>query len=129
MNVLAVLIISVVTATPKGIQVTTMREVPMIFEPLSGVHVFQEEWTIVMDFKPVDVSDLLRMATELVEDEERVCKASASKSGRRCTVPFLESKAIIYQLRRGQEAIESFSGKRVKRALDFVLSAFIQCAE
>lgn len=109
-----------ITSGPTGLRVTPMAETPMVFEPLGDILLFQEEWTIFTFFHPTDISQLLSIAGELIEEERRVCAAANAKWIKKCMTPYAETKAIVEMLKRGQEVIGAFSRKREKRALDFV---------
>lgn len=124
MNIHALLImlgvgVSVV-AEPKGVRVSPLEEVPMVFEPIADVAVYQREWTIITEFQPTDITKLVSVAEELVEQEQAMCGKAGNKLAKRCIIPYAETRAVVELLKRGQEAVWAVSRRRNKRSLDFV---------
>lgn len=80
---LLVLTLAEVIAEPMALYVTPMNEVPITSEPIADVLLFENQWTVLTEFKPTDVSELLSIARELNDQELRICELAANKLAKR----------------------------------------------
>lgn len=103
-----------------GVTVTPFKEAIMFFEPLGELKLYTDYWTVVTEFKPTNVSELVDIAEALLREEKAMCDDVEKKTRARCKLPFEETAGIIQILRKGQETLNSFSRKRNRRAIEFV---------
>lgn len=112
--------VRLLTVVSAGVKVTPLQEVSMMFEHMGKLKVYEDYWTVVTNYEPADVSDLVRMAEDVIIEEKELCRNLVVKKAKRCQIPFDETEAIISLLKRERRALDIFVSHRTKRALDFI---------